>query len=282
MAIGQGGAAAISGGLNILGGLFSGIGRKKRERRQHKRNLELADYQHQKDLDIWNKSWERETAYNDPKAQMERLRKAGINPHMAHSQGSVQNVASSGELPSYTQPEQQYNAPTGGEIAGDTLSKFVGTTANILQLKSMKENIKAQELDNEKTTMLNEVYARIGKESDAAKYETDYHDKKGELEARHMTYDKSGTSLFKRDLLNESDIVEQRKAQAEIQTATQSAIKAGIVSENDVKAYRSWLAKQKIDPNGGFVTEIMKMAAEAGIPLTQFIGGFIKSIIGKK
>ena len=43
----------------------------------------------------WNiENWQRQNAYNDPAAQMQRLRNAGINPALAFASGQVDNTAS--------------------------------------------------------------------------------------------------------------------------------------------------------------------------------------------
>lgn len=52
-------------------------------------NRQLAAEQRAWDLDMWN----RQNAYNDPSAQMSRLRAAGINPALAYAQGGMMNEA---------------------------------------------------------------------------------------------------------------------------------------------------------------------------------------------
>lgn len=52
-------------------------------------NRELAERQNQWNLEMWN----RQNAYNDPSAQMSRLRAAGINPALAVTNGSMMNEA---------------------------------------------------------------------------------------------------------------------------------------------------------------------------------------------
>lgn len=93
--------SAITAGASLLGGLFGNKSQNKnidkqiqaqREENQKNRdyNLMLAQQQN-----AWNvEQWERENAYNDPSAQMERMRKAGINPDMMVSNG-LQNLSAS-------------------------------------------------------------------------------------------------------------------------------------------------------------------------------------------
>lgn len=52
-------------------------------------NLMLAKQQNQWNLEQWN----RENAYNDPTAQMQRLRNAGLNPDLVYGSGSAANLS---------------------------------------------------------------------------------------------------------------------------------------------------------------------------------------------
>lgn len=53
------------------------------------RNRQLAEQQNQWNLEQWN----RENRYNDPSNQIERLRRAGINPALAYANGDLMNEA---------------------------------------------------------------------------------------------------------------------------------------------------------------------------------------------
>lgn len=55
----------------------------------NKANADIAERQNQWNLDMW----QRQNAYNDPKAQMSRLRQAGVNPALAYSEGGMMNEA---------------------------------------------------------------------------------------------------------------------------------------------------------------------------------------------
>lgn len=98
-----GAAAPIVGAagsfISGIGGLF---GRNKaidkqikaqREENEKNRqyNFQLAQYQNQQNLEQWN----RENAYNDPAAQMERLRNAGLNPDLMYENGTTGLTAAS-------------------------------------------------------------------------------------------------------------------------------------------------------------------------------------------
>lgn len=77
-----------------IGGISSIFGAKENRRAQrdaNEANLELAKYQNQWNLEQWN----RENAYNTPAEQMRRLKQAGINPNLAFSNGTIDNVSAS-------------------------------------------------------------------------------------------------------------------------------------------------------------------------------------------
>lgn len=102
-------AAPIVSGLGTLAsGIGSLFGRNKNIDKQIKAqqeeneknrqwNLSLAKQQNQWNIEQWN----RENAYNDPSAQMSRLRNAGLNPDLMYSNGvSGLTAASSPDMTS--------------------------------------------------------------------------------------------------------------------------------------------------------------------------------------
>lgn len=96
-------AMAISGGTSIINNLL-GRGQSKRNvDRTIAANRELAEYAYSKDLEMWN----RQNMYNAPKAQMGRLRAAGLNPHLVYGSGKVAGNTS-GEMPQYNKPTESY------------------------------------------------------------------------------------------------------------------------------------------------------------------------------
>lgn len=92
------GAAAISMGGNLLGSLL-GFGSQDRT---NKANMQLAEYQYSKQLEMWN----RQNEYNLPKNQISRLTDAGLNPNLVYGNGTVQGMTAA--------PAPQYHAPTLG------------------------------------------------------------------------------------------------------------------------------------------------------------------------
>lgn len=97
------GAAITAGAANIIGGVVNAFTAKKNTDLGNRANRELAEYQYSKDLEMWNKG----NAYNDPTAQMDRLKRAGLNANLVYGQGAVGNTA--GQLPKYNAPTMSYN-----------------------------------------------------------------------------------------------------------------------------------------------------------------------------
>jgi hypothetical protein len=155
-------SAAITAVGNIAGNVVSGIGSKYQQKRQHKYNMQLAEYNYNKNLELWNKSWEREIAYNDPSAQMQRLQNAGINPHMAYAKGGVSNTASSGTLPQYSQESLQV-APGIGQRLGDKLGEIVGTVQQVANLSLTKQAVRKAEAEADLAKLTTERQAAMWK-----------------------------------------------------------------------------------------------------------------------
>lgn len=76
-------SAAIAGGVQLGNAIFQGNQNKKNRKHQSEEN--------QKNRDFNSEMWEKNNAYNDPSKQMERLKNAGISPHLAYQNGAPMN-----------------------------------------------------------------------------------------------------------------------------------------------------------------------------------------------
>lgn len=142
-------AAAISAGSNLLNGVFQGISNRKNRKAQEREN----DKQRQFALDMWNRNNE----YNLPINQMSRLRQAGINPHLAYSNGSPMNTSNA--------PAQASGSPL---PAGESPRINIGELAQLMLMKAQKENIEA---DTEKKKAEAD---NVGVNTESAKIELGY------------------------------------------------------------------------------------------------------------
>ena len=85
--------AAIGSAVQTGLGFFGNLIRQKHEERmaQEQRN--------------WNlEQWHRQNKYNSPEAQMERLKAAGLNPHLLYGQGVKGATGQADAVPGYDQP----------------------------------------------------------------------------------------------------------------------------------------------------------------------------------
>lgn len=89
----QPGATVASGAISAIANYFTNRNTNETnialQESANAVNRQLAQEQNQWNLDMWN----RQNAYNDPSAQMSRLRAAGINPALAYSNGNMMNEA---------------------------------------------------------------------------------------------------------------------------------------------------------------------------------------------
>lgn len=160
-------AAGLAAGTGLVSSLISGRANKKLVRETNAQNREMFDeqmrqqaqqFQMSQDYQTmdWKRNrqaaledWERETAYNDPTAQKQRYRNAGINPALAMT-GQNQAVASMESTAGGSSPSPggmpgipQMQAPV--DTTGEAISNAVGQFMN---LRMSQEQLKQLEIDN--------------------------------------------------------------------------------------------------------------------------------------
>lgn len=174
--------SATMQGMQNLNSLLQGVQNRKNRRFIEKRyNIERADALH---------DWHMQNAYNSPEQQMQRLKAAGLNPHLVYGSGAVANntggvdSTSSGsadgkylpmqpEMMSYhdAQVKQaqtdnlQAQITTAGEqqklLAAQTLSTLMNTKTSELDYNTKKElqqyQFEAARLGNKKLEQ--EIYS---------------------------------------------------------------------------------------------------------------------------
>lgn len=113
----------------------AGIGAWQRSRnvkRTNEANMDLAQFQYEKDLEMWH----RQNKYNSPAAQMQRFEEAGLNKHMIYGQGTPGNATN---MPSFNRPQIDHRGTQ--NIAGQTLSSVLSTSGKLLSLQRQKEDV---------------------------------------------------------------------------------------------------------------------------------------------
>lgn len=132
--------------LSIAGQGFSQLMASETARQNTNKTIEankkMAEYQYSKDVEMWNRG----NAYNDPLHQMERLKKAGLNPNLVYGSGSPVGMAS-GQLPKYNAPTLEYNYQPAVN-PGAMLSAFQDYRLGNAQISNVKEQQKQREISN--------------------------------------------------------------------------------------------------------------------------------------
>lgn len=262
---------AVAAGGSLVSGVAGLFGQKKREKRQHQYNRELAQYQYDRQQEAWDNAWKVETEYNHPKAQMQRLAEAGINPALAYASGNVGNTVSApGQLPQYNQTELDV-APSTGEMAQGIMGDIIGTTANLLNIKKDKALIRSMEAKAAIDEGTAEIYKTIGQKADIL--EASNRKDKAYIEGIQNYHGKQpwDTPFGKR--------IEQMYEEFDIKNEMLKLQRDGLLSDNEVKAYRAKLAKAEIDPDTNpIIREFMKAMASEGMPLQDIIRYLIRKI----
>lgn len=118
-----------SGVLNALGSIGGSL-------MSNSANRHLAEYQYQKDIEMWN----RNNQYNSPAAQMLRLKAAGLNPNMVYGSGSVVGNTTT-QMPHYQAPRINYDINPGLNL-GEALSMYADTRVKSAQADNLVEQKK--------------------------------------------------------------------------------------------------------------------------------------------
>lgn len=174
----------INQALGALGSLFGGISANRNINKQiaaqSAENQKMREYNFMlaKQQNEWNlEQWNRENAYNDPTAQVHRLRNAGLNPDLVYGSGSAANLsAPSPEMtsgaPSMPVDMSAYrNRKTIGDVIQDSAA-LMQAAASIdktkADTKKAVEESTGQSLDN-----IEKGFRNTMKEIDASYYAHD-------------------------------------------------------------------------------------------------------------
>ncbi|AXH73069.1 MAG: DNA pilot protein [Microviridae sp.] len=119
-------------------------------------NLEMAKYQFNKNLEMWNMQNE----YNSPKNQMQRYIDAGLNKNLVASQGTPGNAT---VLPKYEAPRMEYNyKPRDFTQVIGAFQDFTLRQAQIDNVKANIENTKASTINQGLETALKAILKQKG------------------------------------------------------------------------------------------------------------------------
>lgn len=138
------GAAFISGGSSLLGGLFGGMSNQSQIDKSNATNLQIARETNQQQYQMFQEQnsfnermYNQMQAYNTPAAQMQRYKDAGINPYIAAGNvqtGNAQSSLQSAQAPQLHTPEV---APALG--MGDAIQNSFSQIGNVVSQYAQNE-----------------------------------------------------------------------------------------------------------------------------------------------
>lgn len=182
---------SIIGGIPIIGGIAQSIinsnQARENQEKQNQANLQLAQYQYSKDLEMWNRGNE----YNAPQAQMQRLRDAGLNPNLVYGSGAVAGQ-SAGQIPKYQAPQMEYNYPPPVDIPNT-----IGIHQDVQIKQAQLDNLRAQRNAIAQDTLLKTIEANYRPQ----RYDQQY--RIGETK-QNMMATEAGTKFIQQELLKKS------------------------------------------------------------------------------
>lgn len=124
------GAGLITAGGSLLGNLL-GFGSQAAT---NKAQMELAKYQYEKNLEMWN----RQNEYNLPSAQRQRLIDAGLNPALMYGNGHISNT--SADAPSYDAPHLGAYTNFGDFGASGAVNAYLSASKAVSEIDNIEED----------------------------------------------------------------------------------------------------------------------------------------------
>lgn len=178
--------------ISAAGSLLSGLIGAGSQSSANAKNMELAEYQFDKNVEMWNMMNE----YNLPINQMERLRAAGLNPNLVYGSQSVTGNTQS-NAPQYQAPH--VNPTTNGGFISDAVNHGLRTPFEL-------DNLRSQTSANEALSAMR-VAQRVGQDIQNKQSALDYH-RASQLYQNSL--DMADASL--REMQNRADVREKEAA----------------------------------------------------------------------
>ncbi len=167
--------------------------------------MKLAEYQYEKNLEMWN----RQNDYNTPLNQRNRMVAAGFNPNLVYGHGSVVNTASSS--PSYSAPSLQAYTNY-GNYGSAALQGFLQTEQTIANVDKTKAETKAAEALARKQAVEADNAETYGPHN--AKAENILIESNAELQRLKTEYEKIYSQYYKDIASNNKEISDYAMEQA--------------------------------------------------------------------
>lgn len=235
-------AAGISAAGSLLSGILGNSAAKRRDKRQAKYDMKLAEYGYNKDHEMWSEANE----YNKPIEQMNRLKEAGLNPHLVYGSGSATGNTSQASTPKYQNPGTQFKVRP--QIDPQSmLNQFINLKTaqqNIATMKS-SENLQNAKASTEvfNSALKNNAAKKSGIEVDNMPqlYKYNFGIKQGILDQQQMQFAKT---------LQETKGV---KAKNYYQNKINERADQGIFTgDNNIKTFIQMMNKFRFSPGSWF------------------------------
>lgn len=139
-------AALVAAGAGLLGNAINDVRASANTDEAYRRQMNLMRLQQQYAVE----NYERQVSYNDPKAQMQRLKDAGLNPNLVYNGGSVGVQAPQISAPSAPSAPV---APSTPSNYGTVFSDAVAAAAAMAQAKKAGSETIAQDIENRYASM---------------------------------------------------------------------------------------------------------------------------------
>lgn len=142
--------------------LINAFGNEIQNQRQQAHNRDMAQLSYLYNLDMWN----RQNEYNLPANQMERLKDAGLNPHLVYGGGSAQTPAGTAQPPS-VKPANITNPLEGMNLAmmDAQIANLNAETEN-KEIQNFKERGELGKFGDLKESEAFEDWSSIGKQTE--------------------------------------------------------------------------------------------------------------------
>lgn len=140
-------ASLATGSGSIIGDIANIFQQKKNRKFAEEQASKERAFNRSMEDQAWNRNieaWNMQNEYNDPQAQMSRLKRAGLNPNLMYGKGTVGNA---GEIAKYNAPQGSFPSPP---IAMPGLNALSEATKDYFNIRLMQEQIKNTSADTDK------------------------------------------------------------------------------------------------------------------------------------
>lgn len=253
---------------NLIGGAANRRSVQKQNDRSEMYNTLMYNRQRQDALSDWNM----QNAYNDPSAQMQRLKAAGLNPNLVYGNGADAQSQSAPRSSSVGQPQFRPKDYDFGSVAQQALM-MQQAQANIARTNAETEAIKSRTVGTE---FQNSVNKAIGVENMRYKYNVELNRMSQQQKIEMARFDaelaagfNNGDTRDKNSPAAKAIRAGYERASAELENAqTRGDV---LAAEAAIKQYEKRLTDQGISPNSPFYLKtVLSLLEKVGITTNSY------------